>query len=149
MYFTLAHQNLAQLDKELRASILSNCGLMACFRVSREDADVMAKNIYGGVYDEPQPQTWEQRIGRLQKFVKREFIFKQGDKGGISILKAFPAPLAWEPFMTKAEWKEKYDAMEPRIGQNHLRRRDDIRAEHKALRESLGASEEPDGYWRK
>jgi len=39
----LAHQNLSQMPKELQASVLANCGVVSCFRVSREDAQIGVK----------------------------------------------------------------------------------------------------------
>ncbi|OYV25611.1 MAG: hypothetical protein B7W98_03765, partial [Parcubacteria group bacterium 20-58-5] len=46
----LAHQNLSQLPSELRASVLTNCGLQAYFRVARLDAELLAKEAFAGVY---------------------------------------------------------------------------------------------------
>lgn len=147
LYCTLAHQNLAQLSTALRAAILSNCDLMACFSVSRSDAEVMAKDLYGGVYDEP--QAWEPRIQRLQSFNKREFIFK-GNRGGISILKAFDVPMAWQPYLkTRAEYDEEFGNFETDFGKNLLRKRSDIRAEYQTRREALGARDEPESFREK
>jgi type IV secretory pathway TraG/TraD family ATPase VirD4 len=42
----LAHQNLSQLPEELQDSILTNCGIQACFRISRKDAEIMAKEFF-------------------------------------------------------------------------------------------------------
>lgn len=42
----MAHQNLAQLDIGLRQAILANAKIRACFRVSYEDAEIMAKEMF-------------------------------------------------------------------------------------------------------
>ena len=137
------------MPSELRASIMSNCELMACFRVSRNDADVMAKELYGGVYDEA--QAWEPRIQRLQKFKEREFIFKNRKKGGVVILEAFDTPPIWQVYhWTKEDYMENGGgSFEANIGKNHLRKREDIRAEYLARRKALGVSDEPEGFRRK
>ena len=141
LFLTLAHQNLAQLPHELRASILSNCELTACFHVSREDADIMAKNLYGGVYEDP--QEWEPRIQRLQKFKERQFIFKNGKQGGVATLEAFDTPDVWRPYnWTKADYIETGAGWaEGDIGKEARRKRSDIRAEYAERRKALGASE--------
>ncbi len=42
----LAHQNLSQLPEDLQDSILTNCGIQACFRISRKDTEIMAKEFF-------------------------------------------------------------------------------------------------------
>jgi hypothetical protein len=42
----LAHQSLGQLDAPLRESILANAKIRACFRVSHDDSEVLAKEIF-------------------------------------------------------------------------------------------------------
>lgn len=41
----LAHQHLAQLDAELQAAILGNCGTLVSFRVGAADAEVLAREF--------------------------------------------------------------------------------------------------------
>ncbi len=43
LVLTMAHQNLAQMPKTLLASVLGNCDLQLFFRVSRTDAEILAK----------------------------------------------------------------------------------------------------------
>jgi hypothetical protein len=146
--FTLANQNLGQLPSELRAAILSNCDLMASFRVSRADAEILAKDFYGGVYDEP--QAFEPRIQTLQDFRDREFIFKNRKKGGIVTLSTFDVPPAWQSYRSSKEDYIKNGAgwAESDIGKGYRRSRADIRAEYKTRREALGASDEPEKFSR-
>jgi hypothetical protein len=42
----MAHQNLAQLDAELREAIMGNARIRACFRVSYEDAELMTREMF-------------------------------------------------------------------------------------------------------
>jgi hypothetical protein len=150
LFFTLAHQNLTQLDSQLRASTLSNCKLMACFQVSRDDSEVMAKELYGGVYDEP--QEWEPRIQRIQKLGERQFIFKSGS-GGVAILKTFDVQQIWQTIMpefkTKEEYEEFYGEDVAKLGENYRRKRSDIRAEYLERRRTLGSDDEPDNFREK
>jgi len=42
----MAHQNLSQLPEDLQDSILTNCGIQICFRVSRNDAERIGKEFF-------------------------------------------------------------------------------------------------------
>lgn len=42
---TIAHQNLSQLDKDLRDSILANTRIRVAFRVNHEDAEVLSREM--------------------------------------------------------------------------------------------------------
>ncbi len=42
----MAHQNLAQLDAELREAIMGNARIRACFRVSYDDAELMTREMF-------------------------------------------------------------------------------------------------------
>ena len=65
----LAHQNLAQVPKELKASIMANCAIQVCFRVSRDDAQIMAKELMTPLYR--QPPGWEINVQDLQELEDR------------------------------------------------------------------------------
>ena len=90
----LAHQNLSQLPKELRASILANCGTQACFRVSREDADLLAKELLGTLYR--QPPGWELNIQSLQELPSRYCFVKNKAEGGIILIETPEVPFPWQ-----------------------------------------------------
>lgn len=46
VFLTLSHQNLGQIDKKLLESILTNTSCQLVFRVSRKDAEILAKEIF-------------------------------------------------------------------------------------------------------
>jgi len=43
---TIAHQNLSQLDGELRDSILANTRIRVCFRVNHQDAETLSRELF-------------------------------------------------------------------------------------------------------
>jgi len=57
----------------LQASVLANCGVISCFRVSREDAKIMAKELLTPLYK--LPPGWELNIQELQELIQRYFLF--------------------------------------------------------------------------
>jgi len=95
LYLILAHQNLAQIPKELRASILANCGIQVCFQVSREDAQIMAKELMTPLYR--QPPGWEISVQTLQELEPRQCFIKNKAEGGIvPIVETKPMPAPWK-----------------------------------------------------
>jgi len=143
---TLAHQNLSQLPTDLRASILTNCGLQAYFRVARLDAELLAKEAFAGVYDDT--QKWEGYFQQLQTLPNRICVVKNKLAGGIVFIRTPNILPAWKKF----GFSEKGFSIlvrTARIGGRYLRRRDDIEKEYRARRTALAASDEPESYWRK
>lgn len=109
---TMAHQGLSQLPRDLRSSILTNCSTHAYFKVSREDAEVLAKEGFkttgyaiksvitstGGftpIYFTLQEE-WENYIRDLQYIPKRCFVAILKDKGEGIHLESYPTPAPWE-----------------------------------------------------
>jgi hypothetical protein len=45
LWLTLAHQFIAQLDEEVRNSVLANCTTIVSFRLGPDDAPIIAKAI--------------------------------------------------------------------------------------------------------
>lgn len=95
----LAHQNLSQLPEDLQDSILTNCGIQACFRISRKDAETMAKEFFETTGTEikhfsisPESskaqfysyqEEWEWNFQELQSLPNRFFYVKHKIEGGI------------------------------------------------------------------
>lgn len=95
----MAHQNLSQLPKDLQDSILTNCGIQVYFRVSRRDAEILAKEAfetsgtevkavklseYGSDYDYfSYFEEWEQYFEELQNLPQRVCYVKHKIEGGI------------------------------------------------------------------
>lgn len=127
---TLVHQNLSQLPVKLRASILTNCGLQAYFRISRLDAELLAKESYAGVFAEP--QAWEAHIQELQSLPQRVCLVKNKIEGGIVIIRTLDV--------------EKSEATADGIGGRYLRKREEVEREYKTRREALAAVDEPESF---
>ena len=148
----LAHQNLSQLPKELQASVLSNCGLVACFRVSREDAQMMAKELMTPLYT--LPPGWEINIQSLQELGNRCCYVKNKVEGGIVPIFTKDVPEPWQvaaqisalthgDFDSTNEEEFKESIEKAQIGAKYLRDRKKIEREYKKRLEKLTASQEP------
>jgi len=127
---TLAHQNLSQLPEKLRASILGNCGLQAYFRISRLDAELLAKESFAGLYAEP--PGWETYIQELQGLPQRVCLVKNRIEGGIVVIR------------TPDVEDDEIPAVE--IGGSYLRSREEVGLEYRARRETLLADDEPESF---
>jgi hypothetical protein len=148
---TLAHQNLSQVPSDLKSSLL-NCNLQAYFRVSRVDAEVLAKELFAGVFLNPQP--WERYFQELQTLLPRTCYMKNRNGGGIALM---ITPNVFAPLEKVLKemggnapkaityWKDK----EARIGQRYLRKRSDIRAEYAERRKTFDTNGEPEGFREK
>ncbi|MHB8660950.1 MAG: RNA-binding domain-containing protein [Minisyncoccota bacterium] len=139
----LAHQNLSQLPSELRASVLTNCGLQAYFRVARLDAELLAKEAFAGVYGEA--PKWEDFFQELQTLPPRVCVVKNKIAGGVVFIRIPDITPAWED----AGMDEKeFEAVvkDARIGERYLRRRDEIEREYAERRGILGASDEMESF---
>jgi hypothetical protein len=124
----IAHQNLAQLPDKLRASILGNCGLQAYFRISRLDAELLAKESFAGLYAEP--PGWEGYIQQLQGLPQRVCLVKNKIEGGIVIISTPDVP---EYAASPAELET--------IGRHYLRDREEIEEGHRKTRATLAEGE--------
>ncbi len=140
----LAHQNLAQLPAPLRASILSNCGIQAYFRISRADADILAKESLAPIYQNP--PGWESYVQLLQGLPRRMCYIKNNNEGGVvEIRQTLDHPKPHEVAgMDEDEFKEV--VRQQNIGGHYLRRREDIEKEYRARRKSLIGRGEPDAF---
>lgn len=149
---TLAHQNLIQLPATLRASVISNCRLQAYFRISRDDANILAKESFASIYEEP--VGWDFYIRSLQELEPRKFIVKNKNGGGVRKLRTFLVE-------TIPEYLQRSDALKGimgvkqfvakatagvKIGEPYLRRRSDVEKEASLRREALLSGEEPESF---
>src|SRR3990167_2417486 len=143
---TLAHQNLVQLPNTLRASILSNCGLQAYFRISRDDSNILAKESLASIYQEP--IGWEQYIQALQELPRRACVIKNKIDGGVIAVRTLNLPSPHEVAeMDEKDFTEKVAASE--IGKPYLRERKKIEEEYLARRDMLTRSEESESFREK
>jgi len=84
LFVTMAHQSLTQISDELRNLILSSCGIQVYFRLSRQDAQLLAKEAfrYSG--------SWEEGISELQSLPLRACYVKNKIHGGMIHINAVP-----------------------------------------------------------
>lgn len=130
----LAHQNLAQLPPLLRASILTNCGLQAYFRISRTDADILAKESLSSVYNNP--PGWEWYIQQLQELERKACVVKNKIEGGVVKIQTLDLPPPYETAgMDEMDFRA--EVAKADIGGSHLRKRKDIEDEYKERHEEL------------
>jgi len=135
----LAHQNLAQLPPSLRASILSNCGLQAYFRISRDDANILAKESLASIYRDP--PGWEAYIQELQELPKRGCVIKNKIEGGVVALRTLDTPPPHE-FADMDEEEFAAEVAASGIGSVYLRNREEIEAEYRERRKKLTETED-------
>ncbi|MDP3988275.1 MAG: type IV secretion system DNA-binding domain-containing protein, partial [Candidatus Levybacteria bacterium] len=142
----LAHQNLAQLPTTLRASILSNCGLQAYFRISRDDSNILSKESLASIYSDP--PGWERYIQALQEMPRRGCVVKNKVEGGIIAVRTLDLPPPHEfAEMDEEEFVAKVAVAE--IGKNYLRERKEIEEEYKMRREKLTSIDESESFREK
>jgi hypothetical protein len=119
----LAHQNLSQLPNNLQDSILTNCGIQCYFRVSRRDAEILAKEAFETTglevkavkftkeysdYDwYSYQEEWEKYIQELENLPNRCFYAKHKIEGGVLPLRTADVLPAYEEFGIEKEEFEK------------------------------------------
>ncbi len=139
----LAHQNLAQLPPPLRATILSNCGLQAYFRISRDDANILAKESLASIYSTP--PGWEEYIKVLQELHPRVCFVKNKIDGGVIAIQTIDQPPPHELAETDED-EFAGEIAECEIGKNYLRERKIIEAEYNARKKKLLEIKEPETF---
>jgi type IV secretory pathway VirB4 component len=139
----LAHQNLAQLPGPLRASILSNCGIQTYFRISRDDANILAKESLASIYSNP--PGWEEYIKLLQELRPRICYVKNKIDGGVVEIQTMKQKKPHElAEMNEDEFIQ--EVAECEIGKKYLRDRKELESEYKVRREKLTEFEEPETF---
>ena len=130
----LAHQNLAQLPPALRASILTNCTLQAYFRISRADADILAKESLASIYNDP--PGWEWYIQQLQELRPTWCVMKNKIDGDVMKIQTLELPPAHEIIDDDAKVYAKA-VSQARIGEKYLRPRPEVEEAYQKRREEL------------
>lgn len=139
----LAHQNLAQLPATLRASILSNCGLQAYFRISRDDSNILAKESLAAIYSDP--PGWERYIQALQELPRRGCVIKSKIDGGVIAVRTLDLLPPHEfAEMDEEQFVKEVAACE--IGKNYLCERKKIEDEYQARRDKLTRADESESF---
>ena len=140
---TLAHQNLTQLPAALRASILSNCRLQAYFQISRDDANILAKESLASIYSDP--PGWERYVQNLQELPRRGCVIKNKIDGGVIAVRTLDL-LPPHEFAETDEEQFVKEVAACGIGKNYLRERSKIENEYKERHEKLTRVEEPENF---
>ena len=134
----MAHQNLSQLPEDLQDSILTNCGIQICFRVSRNDAERIGKEFFETTGTEVKayrsspygidfifysyPEEWEIYIQQLQSLPNRCFFAKHKIEGGVIPLFSPEIKPVYEEYgMSRDEYEEFVKGI--RFGLKYLRKR--------------------------
>ena len=134
----MAHQNLSQLPKDLKDSVLANSGIQVCFRVSRSDAERLAKEFFETTGLEVKtyrlspdridwdffsyPEEWERYFQELQGLPNRFFYIKHKIEGGVLLLQTPEVLSAWREFgISKEEYQSIADGV--LFGKRYLEKR--------------------------
>lgn len=135
----IAHQNLNQLPRDLRASILSNCWLQVFFQISREDAQLLAKEALTSLYTVP--PGWEDYIQWMQRLPPQQCFIRNKVEGGVILnnCPTVPSPREHTKLSTE-EFLEVVSAVN--FGQVYLRSRKDIEADYQERRRALLGGDE-------
>jgi hypothetical protein len=132
----MAHQNLSQLPDDLQDSILTNCGIQVYFRVSRRDAEKLAKECFETTGTEVKAyklspeyidhdfysyqEEWEKYFQELQDLPNRFFYAKHKIEGGVILLRSPDVYPAFEVFGAS---QEEYEILKDNFGKKYLRER--------------------------
>ncbi|MFA5272515.1 MAG: hypothetical protein WC412_09305, partial [Candidatus Omnitrophota bacterium] len=140
------------LTESLRDSILANCGIQACFRVNREDAQLLAREIMGPIYRHD--TGWEINIQFLQEVPQRCCYIANKPENGVVGIRTLPIPHPWE-FMEYEEdgqwkcWEEEpfgWLIRDAGIGADYMRNREEIERDCIERAKDLMAEEEAENY---
>jgi len=161
----MAHQNLDQLSEDLKGSILGNTSIQVYFRISRQDAEVLAKEAFkttglevkyaqvaeGGYNFDfySYPEEWERYFQALTDLPARTCYIKHKRQGGIIRIET-PEVISLEE-LGKSQNEEVRQ-----LGRPYLRKREELERAYRArLAKLLPAShsqaqeeaEEIESFW--
>ena len=127
----MAHQTLAQISAELRSLILGNTGMQVCFRVNRQDAQLLAKETFRysdqEAHNRGQGGAWEHYTEELQDLSPRFCYAKHKIEGGVIPLQTVEIEPAWEVAgMEEDEYAQVVKSYP--FGQNYLISRKELAA---------------------
>jgi len=153
LHLTLAHQNLTQINDQLLDSILGNCSLQLIFRISRKDAERIAKEIFqidtenvkwekaedmevkSRIYYTPQEE-WENKFNLLTTLKKRHAYLNIKAKGTY--------PLKTIDVQHYPVLEKELEAQAQEIMASYCKSREQIREEREQLKKLLQAKVDED-----
>lgn len=137
----MAHQTLAQISNELRSLILGNTGMQVCFRVNRQDAQLLAKETFRysdhEAHNRNQGGAWEHYTEELQDLPPRYCYAKHKIEGGVIPLQTVEIEPAWEVLGMEEDEYAHFLLSYP-FGKNYLVSRKELIA-HAQQRQKLSA----------
>ncbi len=139
----LAHQNLAQLTQNLRASILTNCRIQTFFRISRDDSNILAKEALTPIY--ANPPGWEFYIQALQQLPDRACIIRKSG-GGVVPIRTFDLDSPWKLNKTENEEEFAETIKNFNIGMSYLVEKEKVEKEYQKRQEELTKIDEPETF---
>jgi len=151
----IAHQSLSQISPEFRNLILGNCGIQVYFRVSRKDAEILAKEgfEYSGYNIKSISVTpshsyykfwsyteeWEHYIEELQNLPPRSCYVKHKIKGGMIQIRTVEIEPTWKALgMGEEEYQNYLKSLT--FGRRYLLEREKLR--EKELKKEIEKKEE-------
>lgn len=159
---TMAHQTLSQIPIKLRDLILGNCGIQVYFRVSRKDAQVLAKEAfeyYGRKVKDvwvsrrssghrywSYAEEWEQNIAELQNLPPRCCYVKHKIEGGMIPIYT---PEIEPPWKVLGIEEDQYQAVLYQVpfGKSYLLSREEIKEQIDQRKDKMGVDKvEPDSF---
>jgi len=151
LVLTMAHQNLAQMPRTLLASALGNCDLQIFFRVSRNDAEILAKEALRASGDrlkavEPSgsgfsyrfyslPEDFERCFQQLQDLPNRCFLAYWRRERAAEF---FYTPEVPDPATELGMEQQEYQDYTQDIGQAYLVGRTELEQQAEQRRQRLG-----------
>ena len=139
----LAHQNLAQLTQNLRASILTNCRIQTFFRISRDDSNILAKEALTPIY--ANPPGWESYIQVLQELPDKACIVRKAG-GGVIPIKTFWLDPPWKLCGEKDEQEFNDMIKSFDIGMSFLVKKEEVEKEYRKRQEELTKIDDPETF---
>jgi len=137
----MSHQTLAQISAELRSLILGNTGMQVCFRVNRQDAQLLAKETFRysdrEAHNRNQGGAWEHYTEELQDLAPRCCYAKHKIEGGVIPLQTVEIEPAWEVLGMEEDEYAHFLLSYP-FGKNYLVSRKELIA-HTQQRQKLSA----------
>ncbi len=158
---TMAHQNLAQMPRSLLASALGNCDLQLFFRVSRSDAEVLAKEalrVTGDRIKAVEPsgggltyryyslsEEFERCFQQLQDMPNRHFLAYWRRQLDTEFFHTDQLP---DPADDLGMDQDEYEDYTSAVGQSYLVSRDELEQQAQQRRQRLGVkpSRDPDSF---
>ncbi|MDD5430674.1 MAG: type IV secretion system DNA-binding domain-containing protein [Candidatus Pacebacteria bacterium] len=148
LHLIMAHQTLAQIQDELKSLILGNTGIQVYFRLNRQDASALSKEIfnYSGyevkAMNKNSPrywsfaEEWEHKTEELQNLPQRVCYVKHKTEGGLIPIRTADVE-SLRDFLEMSEGEFQECIREAPIGRRYLVSRKELSAISEQRRENI------------